>query len=97
MKVSWWREGRSTEFSLSAYFFILQVLGGMLYKIYYIDSLVENFFVNFNRHYADAMATDFNKLSLQEQVAYVKLLYRVRNQLFGVQRSDLNGMLYNIQ
>ena len=40
-------------------------------------SLVENVFVSFNRHYADTMATDFDKLSLQEQVAYVKLLYKV--------------------
>ncbi len=49
----------------------------MLYKIYYIDHLVEMFFQNFNRHYADALATDFTTLSLPEQVDYVKHLYKV--------------------
>ena len=32
----------------------------------------------FNSYYGKAMATDFNQLSLQEQVSYVKLLYDVR-------------------
>lgn len=55
----------------------------MMYKIYFIDHLVETFFSNFNRHYADAMAADFSNLSLQEQVAYVKLLYKVRTYKYG--------------
>ena len=33
---------------------------------------------NFNRYYADALATNFNSLSLTEQADYVKLLYRVQ-------------------
>ena len=55
-----------------------QVLTGFAYKIYYIDHLVEGFMKNFNRYYADALATDFNSLSLTEQTDYVKLLYRVQ-------------------
>ena len=55
-----------------------QVLTGFAYKIYYIDHLVEGFMKNFNRYYADALATDFNSLSLTEQADYVKLLYRVQ-------------------
>ena len=31
-----------------------------------------------NRHYADALATDFGDLSLQQQVAYVRMLYKVQ-------------------
>ena len=42
-----------------------------------MDRHVETFFIHFNRHYADALATDFGDLSLQEQVAYVRLLYKV--------------------
>ncbi len=48
-----------------------------MYKIYYIDHLVETFFQNFNRHYADALATDFTRLSLPQQVDYVRHLYKV--------------------
>lgn len=59
----------------------MQVLAGMMYKIYYIDSLVEGFSTHFNKHYADALATDFNSLSLQEQVNYVRLLYEVSHTL----------------
>lgn len=51
----------------------------MLYKIVYIDSYVKSFFANFDPHYADGVATDFNSLSLPEQVAYVKHLYEVIN------------------
>ena len=54
-----------------------QVLSKIMYRIYSIDKLVEGFTVNFDRYYADAMATDFNQLSLQDQVAYVKMLYKV--------------------
>ena len=53
------------------------MLTGIVYKIYYIDHLVEGFVKNFNRYYADALATDFNSLQLTEQADYVKLLYRV--------------------
>ena len=42
-----------------------------------MDRHVKTFFVYFNRHYADALATDFGDLSLQQQVAYVRLLYKV--------------------
>lgn len=49
----------------------------MMYKIYFMDNLVEGFSDNFNKYYSAAMETDFNQLSLQEQVAYVKLLYEV--------------------
>ena len=55
-----------------------QVLTGVVYKIYYIDHLVEGFMKGFNRYYADALATDFNSLPLAEQADYVKLLYRVQ-------------------
>ena len=55
-----------------------QVLTGVVYKIYYIDHLVEGFMKSFNRYYADALATDFNSLPLAEQADYVKLLYRVQ-------------------
>ena len=48
-----------------------------MHKIYYMDSHVESFLALFNRHYADALATDFTELSLQQQVAYVKMLYKV--------------------
>ena len=48
-----------------------------MHKIYYMDNLVESFFAHFNRHYADALATDFGSLSLQQQVAYVRMLYKV--------------------
>ena len=54
------------------------MLTGFAYKIYYIDHLVEGFMKNFNRYYADALATDFNSLSLTEQADYVKFLYRVQ-------------------
>ncbi len=55
----------------------MQVFLSMLHKIYYIDSLVDQFFTNFNTHYADALATDFDSLSLPEQVDYIKHLYKV--------------------
>lgn len=42
-----------------------------------MDSYVQSFHVHFNHHYANALATDFGDLSLQQQVAYVKLLYKV--------------------
>ena len=42
-----------------------------------MDRHVEAFFVHFNRHYADALATDFGDLSLQQQVSYVRLLCKV--------------------
>lgn len=54
------------------------MLAGIVYKIYYIDHLVEGFMKHFNRYYADALATDFNSLQLTEQADYVKLLYRVQ-------------------
>jgi hypothetical protein len=57
--------------------FSLQVLVGMMHKIYSMDRHVETFFIHFNRHYADALATDFGDLSLQQQVAYVRMLYKV--------------------
>ena len=50
----------------------------MMHTIHTIDSHVDRFFLNFNRHYGDAMATNFNKLSLQEQVDYAELLHKVR-------------------
>ncbi|XP_064399663.1 rifampicin phosphotransferase-like isoform X2 [Halichondria panicea] len=53
-----------------------KVFLSMLHKIYYIDSLVSQFFTNFNTHYADALATDFDNLSLPEQVDYIKHLYK---------------------
>jgi len=48
-----------------------------MHTIYTIDSHVDRFFLNFNRHYGDAMATNFNKLNLLEQVAYMKRLFKV--------------------
>ena len=56
----------------------LQVLVGMMHKIYFMDRHVETFFAHFNRYYADALATDFGDLSLQQQVAYIRMLYKVR-------------------
>lgn len=31
----------------------------------------------FNKYYSEALATDFEELSLQEQIKYVKHLYKV--------------------
>ena len=45
--------------------------------VYYMDQLVQQFFVNFNHHYYRALDTDFTSLSLQQQVAYIKDLYEV--------------------
>lgn len=53
------------------------VVVGMLHKIYRIDSLVDGFFENFNKHYSDAVDTDFYSLSLTEQVDFVRHLYKV--------------------
>lgn len=32
----------------------------------------------FNKYYSEAVETDFEELSLQEQIKYVKHLYKVR-------------------
>ena len=54
-----------------------QVLTGMLYKIFFIDRLVEQFTVHFNQTYSNALATDFYSMPLTEQAEYVKMLYKV--------------------
>ena len=56
----------------------MTVVVGMVHKIYRIDSLVEGFFKNFNKHYSQAEDTDFYALSLTEQVDFVRHLYKVR-------------------
>lgn len=48
-----------------------------LFLVYFIDSYVEEFFTMFNKYYSEALATDFEELSLQEQIKYVKHLYKV--------------------
>ena len=70
----------------------LQVLVGLMHKIYSMDRHVETFFIHFNRHYADALATDFGDLSLQQQVAYVRLLYKVH--VYVVMYSDCYMYMY---
>ena len=42
-----------------------------------MDYHVDSFLAHFNRYYGDALATDFGDLTLQQQVAYVKMLYKV--------------------
>ena len=49
----------------------------MLYKIFFIDRLVEQFTVHFNQTYSNALATDFYSMPLTEQAEYVKMLYKV--------------------
>ena len=58
--------------------FCAQVLCRVIYKVYYIDSMVEQFTVRFNTYYTAAVATDFTSLSLPAQVDYVKYLFKVR-------------------
>ena len=58
--------------------FCTQVLCGVVYKVYYIDSMVEQFTVRFNTYYTAAVATDFTSLSLPAQVDYVRYLFKVR-------------------
>ena len=65
--------------SLMSQYFPVQVLMGVVHKVYTINHLVDQFFLNFNKHYDDAMSTNFNKLSLQEQADYLKLLFKVRH------------------
>ena len=45
--------------------------------VYCIDRLVDRFFIMFNKHYEDALNIDFNSLSLQEQIAFIKHLFNV--------------------
>ncbi|XP_065843613.1 rifampicin phosphotransferase-like [Oscarella lobularis] len=52
----------------------MKVWAGVAHNIYRIDALVEGFFENFNQHYTAALATDFEKLSLTEQIEYFKKL-----------------------
>lgn len=47
--------------------------------VYFIDSYVESFFTRFNKHYQDAINTDFTSLSLQEQIQYINHLNKVVN------------------
>ena len=62
----------------------MTVVVGMVHKIYRIDSLVEGFFENFNKHYSQAEDTDFYALSLTEQVDFVRHLYKVRGNVEGL-------------
>ena len=48
-----------------------------MYRVYYIDQLVEQFSERFNSYYTEALATDFTSLSLPGQVEYVRYLFKV--------------------
>jgi len=45
--------------------------------VYYIDRLVQKFFKHFNKHYEAALAIDFTKLDLVNQMDFLKLIYKV--------------------
>jgi hypothetical protein len=45
--------------------------------VYFIDSLVDEFFANFNHHYEKALKMDFDSMSLVELMDYLKHLYTV--------------------
>ena len=49
----------------------------MVYRVYYVDQLVETFSERFNSYYTAALDTDFNSLSLPVQVDYVRYLFKV--------------------
>eukprot|EP00118_Oscarella_pearsei_P005272 m.24046 g.24046 ORF g.24046 m.24046 type:complete len:980 (+) comp28565_c0_seq3:186-3125(+) len=53
----------------------VKVMAGIAYKVYSIDSLVDGFFQNFKQQYDAALATDFHKMPLIEQMDYVKHLF----------------------
>ena len=57
----------------------IQVICGVLYRIYYVDHLVEQFIERFNSYYTEALSTDFTALSLPAQVDYVRYLFKVRS------------------
>ena len=50
----------------------------LLSLVLFIDSYVEEFFKMFNKYYSEAVEMDFEELSLQEQIKYVKHLYKVK-------------------
>lgn len=54
----------------------LSLMLALIKRVYFIDSYVEEFFTMFNKYYSEALATDFEELSLQEQIKYVKHLYK---------------------
>ena len=45
--------------------------------VYFIDGYVEQFSTTFNKYYEEAINTDFNSLTLQQQVKYIKYLCKV--------------------
>ncbi|CAI8037287.1 Prodigiosin synthesizing transferase PigC [Geodia barretti] len=53
----------------------IKVLYGVVYTVYKIDQLVEQFSQRFNSYYTAAVETDFSSLSLPAQIDYVKHLF----------------------
>lgn len=49
----------------------------LFYLVYCIDRLVQQFFNHFNKHYEDALATDFTKMDLVTQMDFLKHIYKV--------------------
>lgn len=49
----------------------------LFHLVYYMDRLVQQFFKHFNKHYEAALAIDFTKLDLVNQLEFLKNLYRV--------------------
>ena len=65
----------------------------LLSLVLFIDSYVEEFFKMFNKYYSEAVETDFEELSLQEQIKYVKHLYKVREEEREGEREGGNSFL----
>jgi pyruvate,water dikinase len=52
----------------------IKLLLAIMERIYFIDSYVNQFFEMFDRHYKEAIEMDFESLTLQEQIKYIKHL-----------------------
>ncbi|XP_065174718.1 rifampicin phosphotransferase-like [Sycon ciliatum] len=53
----------------------ISIVSNALHKIYSIDTLVVKFFESFNKIYEKALSTDFSMLTLQQQMAFVDMLF----------------------
>ena len=74
--------------------FVLSILFSFPLSVYNVDSLVEKFFESFNRNYERALSTDFMTLNLQQQMAFVDLLFDVSSvmKLIILRASNQDGM-----
>jgi pyruvate,water dikinase len=59
----------------------IKLLLAIMERIYFIDSYVNQFFEMFDRHYKEAIEMDFESLTLQEQIKYIKHLNEVNTSL----------------